>query len=518
LKLIPAEQVPKLIKDGATVVTGGFTTTNVPYEILLSIRDSFLKTGHPRDLTIVAPAGQSGGNGVGLDVLGIEGLIKRHIFSHCGLAPNISKLIMENKIIAYCLPQGILSQMMRDIAAKKPFLVSHVGLMTFVDPRIEGGKVNELTKKMPGMVHLIQVNGKEYLRYDTFPIDVAILRGTIADERGNISFRKEGVTLENLSMAQAAKNSGGITIVQVERVVRAGSIPPREVVIPYIYVDYVVVASKPEYQWQTCRISYDPTISGEYKSPTTLMVQKPLDVRKIIARRALFEIKSGDIVNLGIGISAEVAEVAREEGVFENFTLTVESGVIGGTPLTDLDFGLGRDFDCIIDQPYQFDFYQGGGLDVAILGMAEFDEHGNVNVSKFGGRFVGCGGFIDISQNSKKVVFCGTFTTKGLEVVVKDGKLNIVRDGSVMKAVKSVEHITFSGQYARMRGQRVVYVTERAVFELEKEGIVLKEIAPGVDLEKDILSKMLFQPKIDPKLKIMDPKIFQEGKMGIQLM
>ncbi|MEM3941765.1 MAG: malonate decarboxylase subunit alpha [Candidatus Bathyarchaeia archaeon] len=488
MKVLSAEEAVSLIKDGATVVTGGFTTTKIPYELLHALRERFMKTGHPRDLTVVAVAGQSGGKGIGLDVLGVEGLMRRHVFSHCGKAPSISDLIMNNKIIAYCLPQGVLSQLMRDIAAKKPCLITHVGLMTFVDPRIEGGKVNELTKKEPDIVHLIEINGREYLRYDTFPIDVALKRGTTADEKGNISVEKEGVTLEDLSIAQAARNSGGIVIVQVERIVKAESICPRLVSIPHILVDYVVIASKPEYQWQTCRIPYDPAISGVFKSPISKMEIKPLDAKKIIARRGLMEIRKGDIVNLGIGTSALIADVAREEQVFEEFTLTVESGVIGGIPLGGVDFGVGINYA---------------------------DERGNVNVSKFGGRFVGCGGFIDISQNAKKVVFCGTFTTKDLEIKIEDGKLRILKEGKVKKFVKEVEHITFSGDYARKVNQKVLYITERAVFSLEQNGVVLKEVAPGIDIDKHILPFMEFEPKIAKDLREMDQRIFKEGRMNL---
>lgn len=517
MKVVSVEEAVSFIKDGATVATGGFTTTKVPYELLHALRDRFLKTGRPRDLTVVAVAGQSGGKDVGLDVLGVEGLMKKHIFSHCGKAPSISDLIMGNKIIAYCLPQGVLSQLMRNIAAKKPCLITHVGLMTFVDPRLEAGKVNELTKREPDVVHLVEIDGREYLRYDTFPIDVALIRGTTADEKGNISMEKEGVTLEDLSIAQAARNSGGVVIVQVERLVRAGSIPPRLVSIPHILVDYVVVASKPEYQWQTCRIPYDPAISGEFKSPLSVMEVKPLDAKKIIARRGLMEIRKGDVVNLGIGTSALVADVAREEQVFEEFTLTVESGVIGGTPLGGVDFGVGIDYDCVIDQPYQFDFYQGGGLDIAFLGMAEADERGNVNVSKFGGRFVGCGGFIDISQNAKRVVFCSTFTTRGLEIKIEDGKLRILKEGKIKKFVKEVEHVTYSGDYARKVGQKVLYVTERAVFSLERDGMTLIEVAPGIDVDEHILPFMDFEPKIARDLKVMDQRIFKEGRMNLTL-
>ena len=517
MKIVSAEEAISLIKDGATVAVGGFTTTNLPLELFQALRDRFLKTGRPRDLTIVQPAGQSGGKGVGFDMLGIEGLIKKMIFSHSGKAPTISEMILNNKIIAYCFPQGVISQMFRDIAAKRPCLITHTGLYTFVDPRIEGGKVNEITKREEDLVELTKIGGKEYLLYKTFPIDFALIRGTTADEKGNISMEREGVTLENLSMAQAARNSGGTVIVQVERVTRAGTLPSRLVKIPGILVDYVVVASKPEYSWQSSLQPYNPAISGEIVIPPSMVKPKPLDQRKIVGRRAAMELKPGAVINLGIGVATEVANVAMEENIYEQITLTVESGITGGVPLSGLDFGLGVNYEALIDQPYQFDFYQGGGLDLAFLGMAQVDEKGNVNVSKFGGRFAGCGGFIDITQNARKVVFCGTFTTKGLEVKTGDGKLQILNEGSIKKFVKEVEHITFSGEYAKKLGQEVLYVTERAVFKLDKRGLVLTEIAPGIDLEKDVLNQMDFSPLIPEKPRLMDKRIFTEAKMGLKL-
>lgn len=515
MKVVTAEEAISCINDRDTVAVGGFTTTNLPFELFRALRNRFLKTGKPRDLTILQPAGQSGGKEVGFDMLGIEHLIKKLIFSHSGKAPTISELIMNNKIIAYCFPQGVISQMFRDIAAKKPCLITHTGLYTFVDPRVEGGKVNDITKKEEDLVELIEIDGKEYLRYKTIPVDFALIRGTTSDERGNISMEKEGVTLENLSIAQATRNCGGTVVVQVEKVVK-GLLPSRRVEIPGILVDYVVVASKPEYSWQTVRIPYNPAVSGETRIPPSAVEPKPLDERKIIGRRAAMEIKVGDVINLGIGMATEVANVSMEENIYEKFILTVESGVIGGVPLSALDFGVGVNYEALIDQPYQFDFYQGGGLDLAFLGMAQADEKGNTNVSKFGGRFAGCGGFIDITQNAKKVVFCGTLTTKDLEVKVEDGRLKILHEGSIKKFVKNVEHITFSGEYARKLGKEVLYITERAVFRLGKDGLVLEEIAPGIDLKKDVLAKMEFSPIVSSDLKVMDKRIFKEAKMGIQ--
>jgi propionate CoA-transferase len=507
MEVVTSEEAISHIKDGDTVATGGFTTTNLPFELLNVLKDRFLKTGKPRGLTVIQPAGQSGGKGVGFDMLGNDHLIKKFIFTHSGKAPLMSELMMNNKIIAYCLPQGVISQMFRDITAKKPCVITHTGLYSFVDPRVEGGKINEITKKEEDIVELVEIDGKEYLRYKVFPVDLALIRGTTSDEKGNISMEKEGVTLENLSIAQATRNSGGTVIVQVEKVIK-GLLPSRIVKIPGILVDYVVVATKPEYMWQTIHESYNKAISGEVRIPPAAVEPRPLDERKVIGRRAAMELKQGAVVNLGIGM---------EENIYDKITLTVESGVIGGVPLSGCDFGVAVNYDAIIDQPYQFDFYQGGGLDLGFLGLAQVDEKGNENVSKFGGRFAGCGGFIDIAQNAKKVVFCGTMTTKGLEVEVGEGRLKILKEGLIKKFVKNVEQITFSGEYARKLGQEVMYVTERAVFRLGKDGLVLEEIAPGVDLKKDVLAQMEFSPTVSSKLKLMDEKIFKKDKLGLKL-
>ncbi|MEM2178507.1 MAG: acyl CoA:acetate/3-ketoacid CoA transferase [Candidatus Methanomethylicia archaeon] len=516
-KIITAKEAVEKIEDEKTLATSGFTGQCFPQELVRALRERFLQTGKPKNLTIIFAAGQGGGRSdIGLDLIACEGLIRRIIFSHCGLLPGISKLIMENKILAYNMPQGVISQLFREIAAKRPGLITHVGLYTYIDPRIEGGKVNEITKKCPeNLIELIEIGGKEYLFYKSIPIDVAFIRGTTADEKGNISMEEEGNTLENLSIAQATKNSGGIVIAQVKRLAKYGTLPARTIEIPGILVDYIVLA-KPENHWQTFVEPYNPAISGQIRIPTEILPEKPLDERKIIGRRALMELKPGYIVNLGIGTPEEVASVAAEEGIFEDFTLTVESGTVGGIPLSGLYFGVAINFEALLDQPYQFDFYDGGGLDIAFLGMAEVDEKGNVNVSKFGGRFVGCGGFINISQNAKKVVFVGTFTARDLKINVEDGEIRILQEGKIKKFVKQVEHITFSGEYARKLNKEVLYVTERAVFRLGKDSIILEEIAPGIDIEKDILNHMEFKPRISDKLKVMDEKIFKKDKMNIK--
>jgi propionate CoA-transferase len=365
-------------------------------------------------------------------------------------------------------------------------------------------------------VELIHFDGEEYLAYKNQPIDIALLRGTTADPSGNITMEKEPLTLEVLAIAMATRNSGGKIIVQVERIAENGSLHPRDVKIPGIFVDYVVVADL-ENHWQTFGERYNPALSSEIKVPIQSLPPMEMSARKVIARRAAFELQSGNIVNLGIGMPEGISCVVNEEGVFDQIVLTTEPGVIGGTPAGGLSFGAGSNTTALIDQPYQFDFYDGGGLDITFLGMAQADCHGNVNVSKFGKRLTGAGGFINISQNAKTVVFLGTFTVGGLAVEIAKGELHISQEGKAKKFVQGeVEHITFSGDYAIKRGQKVVYITERCVFNLTEQGFELTEIAPGVDLEKDILSQMNFQPVINRAPQLMDSRIFQDNPMGAE--
>ncbi len=510
-KLVTSEQAAQVVMDGDTIVTGGFVGIGFAEELAVALRDRFDKTKSPKDLTLVYAAGQGDGKEKGLNHFAVDGLIKRVIGGHWGLAPTLGKMALENKIEAYNFPQGVLSHLFRDIAAKKPGTITSVGLNTFVDPRLEGGKINEKTKEE--LVRIIMIDGKEYLFLKTFPINVAFLRGTTSDEKGNITMEKEALTAEALAIAMATKNSGGIVIVQVERITTQHRLSPQLVKIPGIMVDYVVVG-KPENHWQTFSEKYNPAYSGEIRVPSNSIRLMDFDIRKIIARRAAIFLKMNAVVNLGIGMPEGVASVAFEEGILDTITLTVEPGGIGGIPSGGLSFGAVSNADAIIDQPNQFDFYDGGGVDQAFLGMAEIDSEGNINVSKFGSKLAGAGGFINISQNSKSIYFLGTFTSNP-NVKIENGKLIFGEDNSTKKFVKKVNQITFSGRYASSQQKDVYYITERCVFKLVENGLELIEIAPGVDLERDILDKMDFKPLIARDLKTMPEFIFWDKLMGL---
>ncbi len=489
-KLMSVAEAVAKIPNQATVACGGFVGAGHPEALTAAIEARFEAEGRPRDLTVVYAAGQGDGQSRGINHLAHEGLTRRIIGGHWGLCPALGTLAVENRVEAYNWPQGVISHLFREIAGGRPGLVTHIGLKTFVDPRNGGGKLNDRTTE--DLVEVIELAGREWLFYHAFPIDVGLVRGTTADERGNITMEHEALFGEMLAIAQAARR------------------------IPGILVDAVVVADPAEHQ-QTFSEDYNPAYCGDVRVPFEAIPPLPMDERKIIARRAALELEPGAIINLGIGMPEGVAAVANEEGIASALNQTVEAGPIGGVPAGGLSFGASANPEAVIDQPAQFDFYDGGGLDLAFLGMAQADEGGNVNVSKFGPRVAGCGGFINITQTADTVVFCGTFTAGGLEIAIEGGALCIVQEGRHRKFIEQVEHVTFSGEYAAEKGQRVLYVTERAVFELTDGGLTLTEIAPGIDVQTQVLAQMEFAPTVSPSLRDMDARIFRDAPMGLSV-
>jgi propionate CoA-transferase len=513
-KLSDAHDAVALIEDGATIATSGFVGVGVPEALLRALEARFLDEGHPRDLSLVYAAGQGDGRERGLNRLAHEGLLARVIGGHWGLAPKVGRLALAGRIRGWNLPQGVISQLYREIAGGRPGVITKVGLGTFVDPALEGGCVGPAARDSgEQVVRRLDLAGEEWLFYPAFPIHVALLRATTADEAGNLTSEREALVLDNLAMAMAARNSGGIVIAQVERVAARGALPPKQVVVPGALVDAVVVADPSDHA-QTFATQYSPFYASEMRAPEGAEGAGGLDARRIIARRCALELPAGGIVNLGIGMPEGVASVAAEEHVLDSVTLTAEPGVIGGRPAGGLDFGAAVNADAIIPQNATFDFYDGGGLDMACLGMAEADARGDVNVSRFGDRLAGAGGFINISQNARKLVFAGTFTAGGLDVAVEDGRLAIRAEGRAAKFREAVEQVTFSAARARATGQEVLYVTERAVFRLGARGPVLTEVAPGIDPRADVLDRIAFDAGVEGPA-VMDARIFRPGRMGL---
>jgi len=501
------------IDDGDTVGIGGFVAVGIPEYVLEALGERYAETGHPRDLTLYHPAAEGDRQGNGLSHLVQDGMLECTIASHWGFTPDLMEKIVDNEIKAYNLPFGAMDHMLRDTAAGKPGTISHVGLGTFVDPRQDGGKANDITDE--DIIELMTVDGEEYLFYQSVPIDVAIIRGTTADENGNITTEREALDSNVLAMAQAAHNSDGTVIAQVERVTESGTLTARDVVVPGVLVDSVVEAP-PSHHQQTYAEDYNPAYSGEIKQPTDDDLEPlPLDERTIIARRAAMELEPDSVINLGVGVPELVPVVAAEGGVDDEITQTVESGPVGGAASGGISFGTAVNHEALVSSTQQFDFYDGGGLDMGFLGMAQADAMGNINVSRFGSQLPGCGGFINITQNAEKVVFCGTLTTDGLEIEAGGGELSIESEGSSTKFVDSVEQITFSGEYAVEIDQPIVYVTERAVFELTPEGLELTEVAPGIDVEADVIGPMGFEPIVADDLAEMSPALFADESLDL---
>jgi propionate CoA-transferase len=511
MQLISASDAATLVGNGdAVLISGSGGGHSVPECLLAALGERFRQEGQPRDLTAISVVGVGDRISLGADHLGQEGLTRRSITSALIDSPSLMKMAAQDKIEAYTFPQGVLSQLMRDMAAGRPGLITKTGLHTFVDPRQQGARQSPCTP--PAFVDVLEIGGEEWLHFKPIPLDVAFLRGTTADEDGNVTMEEEAVFGEMMAMAQATRRAGGIVIVQVKRLAKRGTLPAKQVKIPGILVDFVVVDPN---QRQTYQTHYDPSYSGELKVPLSQIKSVPFGPRKVIVRRAAQELFPGAICNLGAGISTGLSTVAAEEGVLDHVVLTNEQGLIGGAPITGRDSGGAQNFAAMIDQPYQFDFYDGGGLDLAFLSFAEVDPQGNVNVSRFGSKIVGVGGFMNISQNAKYVIFSGTLTAGDLDVQWDQGRIRIAQEGKHRKFVPRVEQICYNAQLARQRGHKVLYITERAVFVSGEGGLTLVEIAPGVDVQRDVVDQMGFTPVISPQLREMDVRIFSPALMGL---
>jgi propionate CoA-transferase len=501
-----------LVRDGDCVLFGGSGGGHaVPEAIIEALAQRFRDNGNPRGLTLTSIVSLGDWQSTGFNHLALPGLVKRVVSAGFNNCPKIAEMAFADAIEAYTLPQGVLSQLCRDMAAGRPGLLTKTGINTFIDPRYGGGKQSPSATE--DLVELVAIDGEDFLLYRSLPIDVAVIRGTTADERGNITMEDEAFFGENFSIAAAVHRLGGIVIAQVERVAAAGTLNGKLVKVPGIVVDYVVAAPS---QPQTYQTPYSPAYAGELREPEAAIRRIPFDIRKVIARRGAMELFPGAVVNLGFGVSNGISSVAAEEGFWRELTLTVEQGIIGGVPAGGKDAGAGVNYDMMADQPYQFDFYDGGGLDIAFLSFAEVDRDGNVNVSRYGQSVNGPGGFINISQGARKVVFSGTLTTGGLDIAPNgaDG-LTLRQDGRTPKWVPAVQQLTFNGRYARERGQAVMYVTDRAVFRLADDGIVLTEVAPGIDVRREVLERIGFEVRIVEPLAPMDPRLFRAGPMNL---
>jgi acyl CoA:acetate/3-ketoacid CoA transferase len=502
-KFIDADAAAALIGDGATVALmgggGGLMEATCLFQ---AIERRFLAVRHPQALTVVHALGIGDKKSLGMNCFAYEGLVRKVIGGHWVWSPRMQQLVVSEKIEAYILPGGVSSQLFREIGAGRPGLFTHVGLGTVCDPRLGGGRMNASARE--DLAEVVEIDGREYLRYKPYRVDVALVRASAADEDGNISFEHEAANLDAQALALAARACGGKVIVQVKERLPRGALKAREVRIPAAWVDAVVVDAA---QRSSYAIPFDARLSGELTGAARFEAdeagEEPFGERQSVARRAACELFEGAVVNYGVGVPDAVAKLVVARGELGRIYQTIEHGTYGGSLLDGELFGYARNASAILDAPTQFDFYSGGGLDIAFLGFGEFDAEGNVNVSRLGGLAVGPGGFIDIAQNARKVVFCGTFAAKGVRLETGDGALRVLQQGQVRKLVRAVEQITFSGPQALRRGQEILYLTERASFRLGPRGVELFEVAPGIDLQRDVLAQMDFVPRLAEAVAVM---------------
>lgn len=513
------EEAASLIESGKTIATIGMTLVSASETILKALEARFLETGVPNQLTLMHSCGQSDRDR-GIQHFAHEGMLARIIGGHWGLQPKIMQLIAQNKLLAYNFPQGQFAQLYRSMAGGEPGKITKVGLGTFIDPRLDGGKMNEITKEAPDLIDVVTIDGEEYLRYRPISIDYCIIRGTRIDENGNLSTEEEAMNLEVFSAVMATKKFGGKVIAQAKYKVQAGTIHCKQVTVPGVFIDAAVICPNPEEDHrQTHSFAFHPAYCGDIRLPEDAGSTLERSVRKVIGRRAMMELSQNDILNVGTGIPNDVVgPIIAEEGISEDVTITVESGIYGGVPMGGIDFGIAKNNFALVRHDDQFDFYNGQGVDITFMGAGQMDAEGNVNATRLGPNPTGAGGFIDITANAKHVVFCSTFTGKGLVCSFAGGKLTILQEGTLIKLVNKLQQVSYNAAIARKKGQKMHYVTERAVFELTPEGLLMTEIAAGIDLQTQILDLMEFRPRISENLKYMDPRIYQEGPFGLGAM
>ena len=510
MKLVSASEAASLIQNGWTLAASGFGGFGHPEAITAAIEERFLSEARPRGLTLMFAASNGDRHSRGMNHFGNEEMVSRVIAGGWRGTPRLGTLAAKNSIEAYNWPQGVMCQLYRAIASGQPGVVTAIGLDTFVDPRQDGGRLNRVTGE--NLVQLVDIAGTQYLLYPSQHIDCALIRATTADTRGNLTLEQEAFPQDMLAMAQAARNCGGVVVAQVRRIVQPGELDPQHVKVPATLVDYVVAVEDEDQHWMSFGEKYNGAYLGDPDAPAPQPAEAgPPDSNTIIQRRAFLELRQSGarVVNLGIGIPSGIAAIAHQQG-YSDFTLTLESGVIGGVAAGDLSFGAASFPEAVIDQSAQFDFYAGGGVDIGFLGMLQLDAAGNVNIGKLKNQLIGTGGFIDISQSAKQVCFVGTFTARGLEIAVNDGQLTIESEGTIPKIIADVEQVAFSARWAWQRGRRVVYITERAVFGLEERGLVLQEVAPGVDVRHQITEHLPPGIRVADPLKTMDPAIFRD--------